>query len=624
MSASEKPAYLKEKFVKPTGEVPRVIEQPIQEESLIDIQEQPPWEDFETDALNDHLERRPPTEEEIVRMNHTLTRLGEVMSLTEARWQLDGATNISLYNEGEYIGVHKDVDLSIEPDDLALFEADMFRRGYAFFDSLSRADDKSPRKLKRISADDILSGKTGHSLLLMHIDAKGKIVTNEELDAVDLHIIKRDDDGRALGLKGQPLPEKWLQARKLATSGGVELNASHPARVLYYKLHQGREYDFTDLDRLAKTGALSPEDVNEVQGVLMTEQQAEIQRIERAVSPMVNEIASATDTNGIFEAFRLSPEIGSKIDDSDKKESLRKLAERFLQTRDKSKDGLIREVMSFTDLENQQHRRFSVLERLRGHLADREKIQQLRTEMGVATESGHEAIEGFDAGLTRLKSRAAELLKLKERILVIISGKSGSGKSEMSQRMQQDFLDDKIATTVISTDDFYVSDDPKRPQDKHLDLDRLQDTITELQAGRSVDRYQPASVIIVEGLQAIDDQVVGQRPDVRAYVEADFGQRIGRRMVRDARIGYRDFQTSLEMVAKIAVENPDVFQTFEQTPDMKGVDIGIQNDYVEPNEPAVTIRGDQLIFTLNGKVQAERKLNEIEKQAVLKLGFEES
>jgi hypothetical protein len=138
-----------------------------------------------------------------------------------------------------------------------------------------------------------------------------------------------------------------------------------------------------------------------------------------------------------------------------------------------------------------------------------------------------------------------------------------------------------------------------------------------------VDRYQPASVIIVEGLQTIDDKTVGQTPDLRTHVETDFGQRMGRRFARDERVGFRNIKSSLEVIASTAVNHPELIQKFEASPDTSHCDFIVKNDYEEPDQPEVVIRGDEFVFEIGGKVKESRKLSPEERQAVIDLGFME-
>lgn len=237
-----------------------------EERAEFHLQELPPWDDFEVNSVDENYERRQPTPEQREQMIRTLEELGDLMAGTDARWQLDGAMNISLYG-GDFIGVHKDTDISVEPEDLPSLEGHLLRRGFALFESQTRDDVNGPRRLKRVSADQVRRSG-GENVAVNRVDERGKIIPGGDLNSIDLHLIRRDAEGRGVGNKGTPLPERWMFPSQRGMSGGPEISTSHPARTLYYKLYQGRNYDFTDLDRLAETGVLTEQDIDEVEQVL--------------------------------------------------------------------------------------------------------------------------------------------------------------------------------------------------------------------------------------------------------------------------------------------------------------------------------------------------------------------
>jgi uridine kinase len=194
----------------------------------------------------------------------------------------------------------------------------------------------------------------------------------------------------------------------------------------------------------------------------------------------------------------------------------------------------------------------------------------------------------------------------------------------MARQMRERLAEQGTEAVIVSSDDFYEGGSAERPQDKRLNLEKLHQAIDKLRAGEPVGPYEAAPVVLVEGLQAIDDEVVGQTPDLRAHVETDFSQRMGRRLVRDAKVGYRDVKSSLETIAKLATDNPDVFRQFEASPEVSHVDMVIENDYQEPDEPSIVVQGNQLVFSVGGQVQESRRLTPEERKAVLDLGFEEA
>ncbi len=92
-------------------------------------QEQSPWETFEDENIDANFERKLATSEQIERMDKSLKELGHVFEGSNLNWRLDGALNISLMN-GKYIGNHKDVDISVEKEELAELENQLLKNGY--------------------------------------------------------------------------------------------------------------------------------------------------------------------------------------------------------------------------------------------------------------------------------------------------------------------------------------------------------------------------------------------------------------------------------------------------------------------------------------------------------------
>jgi len=231
--------------------------------------------------------------------------------------------------------------------------------------------------------------------------------------------------------------------------------------------------------------------------------------------------------------------------------------------------------------------------------------------------------DGFEAGLRDLAARIVDCLGRKENVVAAVCGKTGSGKSEMARQLHGRLSEGGIGATIVGTDDFYINGDPERPQDRDLDLERVHAAIASLLAGRASGDYAPAKVVIVEGIHTIADGAVGRRPDIRAYIEADFEQRIGRRIIRDARSGYRSIKAALDVAIFLATEHPQAFYRFEMEPDLSRVDAVIVNDYREPGDPRIIVHGDRLIFSVDGKVIESRRLTPEEKGAVLKIGVVE-
>ena len=92
-------------------------------------------------------ERRKASVEEKKSMDKNLEKLADIFEGSNIHWQLDGALNISLMNNNEYIGVHKDVDVTIDPDDLGKLEKQLFEKNYGLFLSSRHEEDINKRKM---------------------------------------------------------------------------------------------------------------------------------------------------------------------------------------------------------------------------------------------------------------------------------------------------------------------------------------------------------------------------------------------------------------------------------------------------------------------------------------------
>jgi|GEM_PF-953493 len=231
-------------------------------------QERDAFDDFAA-HVDQSFERRKPTPEEVRQMDSNLLQLGRIFEGSDVRWHLDGAQNISLL-KGEYIGIHKDIDISVEEADMAKFYDALAKSGYGLFLSYPK-NPKEPRgKYVMERVEDLKPTENRpDGLMIAAIDEKGKI-REEGLNYPDVHLVKRNEQGKPIGWGGIELPEKWFEAHTVELHG-VQINLSHPAKVAYFKLHSTRNYDFTDLRALAETGELTPDDVAEIEQTIKAE-----------------------------------------------------------------------------------------------------------------------------------------------------------------------------------------------------------------------------------------------------------------------------------------------------------------------------------------------------------------
>lgn len=270
------------------------------------VQERDPFEDF-TAQIDANDERRASTPEERAEMDARLEALGDLFAGSTARWHLDGAMNISLL-AGDYIGVHKDVDISIDADDLDALEPILRERGYGFFLSKLKdsKDEKSPRILQRVGADALR--RSGEHATLAAIDARGKVREDAPLNFVDVHLMRREPDGRVRGIGdlGSPIPARWCEGIPTEFHGRT-IQRSHPAKVAYFKLHQTRSYDRTDLEKLTKTGSLTVEDAGAVVEVFRQDLERRRAKAGEIFGGVASRIHPGATAGEVLEAFREEP-----------------------------------------------------------------------------------------------------------------------------------------------------------------------------------------------------------------------------------------------------------------------------------------------------------------------------
>jgi hypothetical protein len=275
------------------------------------FQESDPFEDF-LSHIDQNDERREASSEERKNMDDRLRRLGELFEGSDVRWNLDGATNISLM-AGAYIGVHKDLDISVEAADLAKFDGLLMKNGYGLF--LSREKDttnpRNPKILERVGADRFAAADIEHRLVVA-IDERGAIKSEGNLNFIDVHLVTRDAAGQVIGPGGSVLPEKWSTPIK-KTVLDHDLNLSHPAKLAFFKLHESRVYDRTDLKKLVELGGLSMEDMTDIETAFVGEGAVRRRRAEAIVAGIAAKLRPEMGVQEIRKIFAADPAIAERI-----------------------------------------------------------------------------------------------------------------------------------------------------------------------------------------------------------------------------------------------------------------------------------------------------------------------
>ncbi len=316
------------------------------------IQEQEAWDDEGWVGKNEV--RKIPDGKEQKRMDEDLKKLGSIFRGSNVRWQLDGASNISLM-KGDYIGVHKDTDISVEPDDLEALDAHLSKKGYGLFLSYveNPDDEKSKKLMKRVGARGLREASGVKDYMIAAIDERGKILKNEQLNFIDTHLIQRNADEKPLGYSGAILPEEWLEPQPMEFNGET-VNLSHPARVAYYKLHMTRKYDTADLMAMVETGKLSIADMDEIETVIKTEVENYKKRGAMVLRPVWEKINKNMSADDIFGLFSEDPNFSASINNPEGAKKFRDLSEHLAKAKGVSfNDALEAAVKIFKEADSQ-------------------------------------------------------------------------------------------------------------------------------------------------------------------------------------------------------------------------------------------------------------------------------
>ncbi|HCU08003.1 MAG TPA: uridine kinase [Clostridiales bacterium] len=156
----------------------------------------------------------------------------------------------------------------------------------------------------------------------------------------------------------------------------------------------------------------------------------------------------------------------------------------------------------------------------------------------------------------------------KESIVIGIAGGTGSGKSTMVRRIQEEF---GPAVALLSHDFYYKAHDELSYEDRCLlnydhpnsfDTDLMIRHIRSLRIGEAIFRpvydftihnrslenvaVEPAKVIIVEGILIFENRELRELCDIKLYIDTDADVRIIRRILRDVKKRGRTLESVVE------------------------------------------------------------------------------
>lgn len=348
-------------------------------ESTMLIQEQDPWEPFDEKYIGEDSKRLPASPEKIEIMNQRLKDLSILFNGFD-KWHLDGALNISLLKK-EYIGNHKDVDLSVERNDLKNLELFLEKKGYGLFLSQSEKgnseiDNDNRKKVMRRVSSIGMQNYEGHPMICA-LGEKGKIDHSKSLNYVDLHIIDRDVNNLPLLTSGVNCPEEWAKNYPIEKEG-QKINLSHPAKVLYYKLNQGRNYDSTDINQLLELDAVKESDIDEIKSIYEKEFIKKRESILTLCDKITQKIHPGMQGEEIFKKIKELEEFKDK-DKID--ESLKLFSNKISKLLDKSPKSVSNLAINMFNIEGKNREKISGLERMRQVVGDREELKKIRNEI---------------------------------------------------------------------------------------------------------------------------------------------------------------------------------------------------------------------------------------------------
>lgn len=376
-----------EKYIPSEAEIKKAEEMMTPEQAeATRIREQNVYQEREPFAdevlVGTYKEGRLPSPEEVESMNNNLVRLGELFKDSELNWHLDGAINISLL-KGEYIRAHKDIDISVEEDELQKLDELLGSKGYGLFLSYPKnpENDSSEMIMERVGANDFKDTGFKHTMIAA-IDQEGKIIDTEELNYIDVHVTSRDEKGCPLGRSQARLPKEWYEGRRVDFKD-QEIKVSHPAKVAYFKIQLKRKYDAkydeTDLKSLVETGALSEKDIDNLSQVLNQEYETRKTRATQVVEKIIDKITPQMSADEIYGLFIKAPEVRDNIQGMEKQ--IREISEKISMGENKSTEQMVQYAFEVFKTEEMHQVYQERIEQLKNWLREAEDIKNVRNKI---------------------------------------------------------------------------------------------------------------------------------------------------------------------------------------------------------------------------------------------------
>ncbi len=285
-----------------------------------------------TNELGEFIE---PTKEQQEKFMDRINRLSEIFEGANFTWYLDGASNISLYQDKQ-IREHKDLDVSIFKEDAGKLVNLIEKQGFNIFLNVEKNGqaELQPITVKELAA---LSKTDLGKVSIYKVDSSGnaQTETDELFNAVDLHVQDKNENGDTVtSYYGAVLPKELFKPIKKKLPNGKEVNLSQPAVVAYHKLHtimyaDDRPYDLVDLKKLEQNlGKKDLEIISEVFKKEMDQLEQKIREVSQEIYQSLSSVLAATqDQKVISEQIWLHPEVSKRREDKTTKEFVASMTE---------------------------------------------------------------------------------------------------------------------------------------------------------------------------------------------------------------------------------------------------------------------------------------------------------
>ena len=145
---------------------------------------------------------------------------------------------------------------------------------------------------------------------------------------------------------------------------------------MYYKLHQGRGYDTTDIQRLVETGKVAEEDVADVEKVFESEFTANIKRGRKIFEAVSEQLTPGMNADQILDKILQQRELTKGGEQM--REVFKPFAQKIYESEDKSTDAMLKIGIELFKVEEKNNLKREEIKKVRQSVLDAQKIKQIR------------------------------------------------------------------------------------------------------------------------------------------------------------------------------------------------------------------------------------------------------